>query len=167
VGPEKGRIGDSRVKDISSLLSAFFDRETLRAGGAYHDFLDSWSRIVGQRLADHSRPVEAEKGILLVEAEHSGWIQLLQFKQEAILEELSLKYPELKIRTVAFRLSQDREEVPRSSFGAAPLRPPVAHVSEGVETPGTPDATGRGDNGSGLPPELREILERIRNRLKE
>ena len=56
--------------------------------------------------AVHSRIRELERGVLLVEADHPGWIQILQTKQAELLAAVQRKYPDLDIRAIAFRLSR-------------------------------------------------------------
>jgi hypothetical protein len=58
-------------------------------------------------VAVHSRIRELERGILLVEADHPGWIQILQTKQSALLSAVQRRYQELNIRGIAFRLSRE------------------------------------------------------------
>jgi hypothetical protein len=96
---------ESRIKDVGALLSAFFDEEKLRHGSRYAQFFESWRSVVGERLAAHSRVVDLDKGILIVEAEHPGWIQLLQLRQTKALEALSKRFPDLTFRGIAFRLA--------------------------------------------------------------
>ena len=84
----------------------------------------SWSQIVAkvwprsfdadeQKAQDvpaaavHSRIRELERGVLLVEADHPGWIQILQTKQRELLSAVQRRYPELNIRGIAFRLSRE------------------------------------------------------------
>lgn len=98
-------MGESRIKDIGSLLAAFFDEEKLRRGGRYAQFFESWKAVVGEHLAAHSRVVDLDKGILIVEADHPGWIQLLQLRQTQALNALTKRFPELPLRGIAFRLS--------------------------------------------------------------
>ncbi len=98
-------MGDSRVKDVSSLLSSFFNEDKLQRGELYSSFFASWSSIVGARLAAHSHVADVEKGMLIVEAEHPGWIQLLQLKQSDILQAVARRFPDLGLRGIAFRLS--------------------------------------------------------------
>ena len=89
----------------------------------------SWSQIVtkvwprgfdadGQKAesedvpaaAVHSRIRELERGVLLVEADHPGWIQILQTRQRELLSAVQRRYPELNIRGIAFRLSREQKE---------------------------------------------------------
>ena len=58
-------------------------------------------------VAVHSRIKELERGILLIETDHPGWIQILQTKQGRLLSVVQRQYPELNIRGVAFRLSRE------------------------------------------------------------
>jgi len=95
----------SSIKDVGSLLAAFFDEEKLRRGGRYAQFFESWKAVVGEHLASHSRVVDLDKGILIVEAEHPGWIQLLQLRQTQALNALTRRFPDLPLRGIAFRLS--------------------------------------------------------------
>jgi len=103
-------MGDSRIKDISTLLSSFFDVNKLKQGEHYSSFFSSWPRVVGPRLAAHSRVADVDKGLLIVEADHPGWIQLLQMRQSSILEDVSRQYPELGLRGILFRLFDQKLE---------------------------------------------------------
>ena len=57
-------------------------------------------------VAVHSKIAEMEKGVLLVEADHPGWIQILQTKQVELLSAVQRLYPQQEIRAIAFRLSR-------------------------------------------------------------
>ncbi len=98
-------MDESRIKDVGTLLAAFFEEEKLRRGGRYAQFFESWRAVVGDRLAAHSRVVDLDKGILMVEAEHPGWIQMLQLRQTKTLEALAGRFPDLGLRGIAFRLA--------------------------------------------------------------
>jgi hypothetical protein len=117
-------MGDSRIKDISALLSSFFDKDRLQRGERVSDFFASWESFVGPRLAAHSRVADVDKGFLVIEAEHPGWIQLLQLRQSGILESVARRYPELGLRGIVFRLAGEKARPP-----AAPAKA-VAEVEE-------------------------------------
>jgi hypothetical protein len=103
-------MDDSRIKDVSSLLRAFFNEDRLRKGGEYVRFFSAWADIVGERDAAHSRIRDIDRGILLVEVEHPGWIQLLQLRQHDILAAAQARFPELGLRGIAFRLGGEAWE---------------------------------------------------------
>lgn len=60
---------------------------------------------IGNNLADHSRVVDLKNGVLLVEADHPGWISLLQFYKSFILRGYKMNMPDVKIHNVVFKLS--------------------------------------------------------------
>lgn len=111
---------DSRIKDISSLLTAFFDHETIRQGRHYVEVFGAWKQIAGERLAAHSRVVEIEKGFLIVEAEHPGWIQLLQLRQTELLDSVRNRFPELALRGIVFRLENEVSKAKPTGIQARP-----------------------------------------------
>lgn len=136
-------MDDSRVKDVGSLLRAFFDEDKIRQGSQYVEFFSSWKSIVGPREASHSRVAEIEKGILVIEAEHPGWIQLLQLRQTSILAAVQSRFPELGLRGIAFRLQKDCMSLPvRPKGGATPgpaisgSEPQAEAAEDEAEAPG-------------------------------
>ncbi len=67
---------------------------------------DSEKRMpIGERLAGNTRVVDLKNGVLLVEADHSGWIQYLRFYEKFILKGLKMEAADLKISCLAFRLA--------------------------------------------------------------
>jgi predicted nucleic acid-binding Zn ribbon protein len=95
------------VQRIGGLLEAFIDKEVLQKAGTYSQLFSSWERVSTKcglpAAAAHSRIAALERGILLVEADHPGWIQLLQTKQRELLDEFSRLLPD-EIRGISFRL---------------------------------------------------------------
>jgi len=109
---------------ITDLFKERFGPEFMKNARASAGLFSSWKRIVadvwpantvdetGKKNEDlpaaavHSQIRELEKGILLVEADHPGWIQILQTKQKELLKAIQHRYPELDIRGIAFRLGR-------------------------------------------------------------
>lgn len=110
---------------LTALFRDQFGPEFLANARSSADLFSSWEGIIAEvwpRTADagqkgedipaaavHSRVGELERGLLLVEADHPGWIQILQTKQGELLSAVQRKYPELDIRGMAFKLSRQRE----------------------------------------------------------
>ena len=59
---------------------------------------------IGEKLYAHSKVVDVKNGILLVEADHSGWIQLLYTYQNYIITGIRKNMPELDVNSIVFRL---------------------------------------------------------------
>ncbi|MBN1241848.1 MAG: DUF721 domain-containing protein [Spirochaetales bacterium] len=96
-------MDDSRVKKASDLVSALVSPKAARMGEGWQGFFSAWSELAGERVAAHSRIADVDKGIVVVEADHPGWIQTLQFSQARILAELKRRYPNLGLRGISFR----------------------------------------------------------------
>lgn len=72
----------------------------------YEDSEEYEKRIpLGERLAGNTRVVDLKKGVLLVEADHPGWIQYLRMYQKFILNGLKMNLPELQIKSLAFKIT--------------------------------------------------------------
>ncbi|MCL2878763.1 MAG: DUF721 domain-containing protein, partial [Treponema sp.] len=83
------------IKKAGEMLSALFreqfDPETLENARISTElFSSSWPAAAKKAgipsASDHCRIRELERGILVIEAEHPGWVQILQTKQKNLLE---------------------------------------------------------------------------------
>ena len=101
------------MRKAGDILSDFFREkfgpQFMETARSTSGLFSSWARVVEDipAAAAHSRIRELERGILLVEADHPGWIQILQTKQGELLSVVQSRYPELDIRGIAFRLSRE------------------------------------------------------------
>ncbi|MDR0374910.1 MAG: DUF721 domain-containing protein [Treponema sp.] len=99
------------MKKAGDLLSVFFDEYTGgRNAHSISKVFTSWAAVVREQripaAVDHAQIVELERNIVLIEADHPGWIQILQTKQHEILESFRRRFPELTINGISFRLSR-------------------------------------------------------------
>jgi hypothetical protein len=98
------------MKRAGDLLAAFFDEELLKKAKNYSGLFSSWGQITEKAgiaaAAGHSRFKKFERGVLLVEADHPGWIQILQTKEQRLLKDAQRRFPDLGIRGMSFMLSK-------------------------------------------------------------
>ena len=98
------------MKKAGEILAAFFDKDTLQSAEQMGELFSPsiWSELLGScslsRGVSHSRIAELEKSVLLVEADHPGWIQLLQTKQRELLNAARRRFPEITLTGISFRL---------------------------------------------------------------
>jgi len=106
---------------ISLLFKQRFGENFVDNARSSAELFNSWEKTVCQvwphgdnqkkedipAAAVHSRIKELERGVLIVEADHPGWIQILQTKQAELLQAIQQKCPKLDIRVIAFRLSRE------------------------------------------------------------
>jgi hypothetical protein len=113
------------MKKAGDLLSAIIDEKMMNQARGYSRLFYSWSRLARKygiaAAADHSRIRELERNILLVEADHPGWIQILQTKGHKLLADLRVEFPDLAINGISFRLS--RAPLPPGEAPAPPELP--------------------------------------------
>jgi hypothetical protein len=163
-------MADSRIKSVSELLSSFFDQDTVKKGELYSSFGHSWKTIAGSRLGEHSHPVDIKHGILIVETEHQGWMQLLQLQQDKMLEETQQRFPDLGIRGIAFRLGNPAgpvsgAAVERTWVGTATPSPVTPSPQVPNPVPGKGAAGGKDGTEGRLPPDLEAMFARIKKNI--
>ena len=124
------------MKKAGELLQSYFDSETMNSARTYSAFFSSWKKIVDERLAAHSRIVELEGTVLVVEADHPGWIQLIQLKRSEILNAVRKMFPDLTVTAISIKLKKD-------GFDTPARRPPEPRETE----PETADDAGSRDGG--------------------
>jgi predicted nucleic acid-binding Zn ribbon protein len=124
------------MKKAGDLLSAIFDEKLMQKARDYSDLFSAWADITARQgiaaAAAHSRIVELERFVLLVEADHPGWIQLLQTKQRELLTAVQRRFPDLTITGISFRLSRmplGEEKPAETHEGERP--PPEEYVPPG------------------------------------
>ena len=111
---------------ITALFREEFGPEFMDTARAASGLFSSWAQIIKEvwpqsekddpdnpgfedipAAAVHSKIKELERGTLVIEADHPGWIQILQTKQRGLLSAVQRRYRELDIRGIAFRLSRE------------------------------------------------------------
>ena len=100
------------MKKAGDVLAAFLDKDTLEnaeqmgklfSSSVWSDLLHSCNLSQG---VSHSRIAELERSVLLVEADHPGWIQLLQTKQRELLNAVRRRFPDIHLTGISLRLSR-------------------------------------------------------------
>ncbi|MBU0936919.1 MAG: DUF721 domain-containing protein [Spirochaetes bacterium] len=100
-------MDDLPVHKASELISRIIQPQNAEDAKGWTDFYASWSSIAGDFYSAHARPVDVRNGTVLVEADHPGWIQRMQFDQARLLKAIQRRFPSLKIRSIAFRTAAD------------------------------------------------------------
>jgi hypothetical protein len=97
------------MERAGDLLRRLFDNQDFAKGERYASLFNRWASLAGEDLAAHSHVADVRKGVVLVEVDHPGWMQLLQMKQERVLKSMKSAYPELEIQSIRFRIVSSRE----------------------------------------------------------
>ncbi|MDR0638657.1 MAG: DUF721 domain-containing protein [Spirochaetaceae bacterium] len=68
------------------------------------DDTETKNRVNATKLHDHSKVRELDRQRLVIETDHPGWIQILQFRQRQLLAAAQRKFPALEIKKISFIL---------------------------------------------------------------
>lgn len=138
--------------------------------GKREDENDNEVVTLGEKLAANSHVVDLKNGVLLVEANHPGFIQYLKMYQKFILKGLNWALPDLKINNLAFRLagsnanlSVDYEE--QAVKAKNEMNKKIEDTEKQLEklNLNKNDEKNENKNGGELPPELLERFERLKS----
>ena len=66
------------------------------------DAVTEWARVVGPRIADHSRAVRFQQGILEVEVYGSAWMQELSILKQKLIVTLNRELGASTVREVRY-----------------------------------------------------------------
>jgi len=130
---------------ISVLFKQRFGENFMENARLSADLFNSWENTVCQAwprgedqksedvpaAAVHSRIKELEHGVLFVEADHPGWIQILQTRQAELLLAVQRRCPRLDIRGIAFRLSREPGRVGSKEPAGARATGEIKTTAEG------------------------------------
>jgi predicted nucleic acid-binding Zn ribbon protein len=98
------------MKKAGDLLALILDERILKKSQGYSELFLSWELLTEEAnvaaAAGHSRIKELEGSVLLVEADHPGWIQILKTKQKELLDKINRRFPQISITGISFRLSR-------------------------------------------------------------
>lgn len=148
---------------FSNIESSAFDKNS-KITNAWKNTVSKLS-MEGEKLAAHSRIIDLKNGVLLIEADHPGWIQMLQMQKKFILKGLNFTVKELDIKTLAFRLKgtdaklaaavQEEIEVQESEE----FHDNIRKAENQLERMGYRASKKKGE----LPKELTDIFESLKN----
>ncbi|MDR0474368.1 MAG: DUF721 domain-containing protein [Treponema sp.] len=98
------------MKRAGDLLSTIIDEKMMGKAREYSRLFSTWEYLTKKHqiaaAANHSRIQDLKLGILLVEADHPGWIQILQTRENLLLVDLQESFPDLDISGIAFKMGK-------------------------------------------------------------
>lgn len=102
-------------------------RELIPIVNRWNEILASIPGLSKRHPGVHCRIANLSSGLLTVEADHPGWLQLLQWHQGELVERLQASFPVLAIKGVQFRLTRAGDPVERPNVVMPqPVRPELS-----------------------------------------
>ncbi len=103
-------MSDDNIISAADMVARIFTNIEASKIENGNQIVSSWRSIVesiyrnGPKLAAHSKVIDFKNGILLIETDHPGWIQMLQMYKSYILKGLKKALPDVTVTSLAFRL---------------------------------------------------------------
>ena len=72
------------------------------------DLIDGWTAMVGPEIAAHSRAVDIQDGVLVIDADHGAWRQELSLLIPEIIRKFNAAYGDGAVREVRWLRSPAR-----------------------------------------------------------
>ena len=98
------------MKKAADILRGLLGNEQAAIAGRWSAFFSGWEKLVGTDIASHSRVIDVKRGVVIVEVDHPGWLQVLQMKREQILTGMKKSYPALGIENMRIFVGDGKAE---------------------------------------------------------
>jgi|TARA_B110000438_G_scaffold67164_1_gene67573 predicted nucleic acid-binding Zn ribbon protein len=90
------------LKPINTVLNSFLKNNNLFSGVNQQKAVDLWPKVVGNKIAENTEAVSAERGVLFIKASSSTWSQELQLKKKDILLKINKELGKKTITDLRF-----------------------------------------------------------------
>ncbi len=103
---------DDQIKSTSEIIEKCFSNLLEGKMKHYSSMDQGWEKILknipgnGEKIAAHSEIKEIKNGLLYIETDHSGWIQLIQLHKKQILFLLKKEFASLEIKDFYFTVKE-------------------------------------------------------------
>jgi len=113
-----------RYTSIAGVLPEVARHQGWAAKLDMHSFFPKWAEIVGDEVAEYSRPLKIVKDVLWLEVESSTWMQQLQFEKVQILEDVNATLKISQLKDIKFVLARGGEETAGYQLPELSYEPP-------------------------------------------
>lgn len=93
------------IKKLSELITLYSDRLGLFQQSKILDVYSSWTSIVGEKQAAHSKLIDIKHHTAVIETDHPGWSQQLLLNKRYIIRNFQKKYPQLQVQSISVIVS--------------------------------------------------------------
>ena len=118
------------------------------------------AKIDGSQLADHSKILEFKNGVLVIETDHPGRIQLFQMYKNYIQTGINRKSPDLKVKNILFRLKKNEKNIKAENVEDI-IREKL--LADNIDDEFEKKYPSQNETKSELPDDIKAIFERMKN----
>lgn len=103
-GLDKPMAPNREVKSVGEILKNVVQDFEQPVQGNIRILRESWPKLVGQQIAQHSEPGYIKDFCMCVFVDHPGWVPELERLKRPLLNKLQTTYREMQIRQLRFDL---------------------------------------------------------------
>ncbi len=92
------------MRKVGDILKDYLRERGWLAGNPYAPLFSGWDTVAGASLAAHTRLTDVRDGIMIVEADHPGWLQMARMRKETLLSQARAAAPDARIVDARFFL---------------------------------------------------------------
>ena len=90
------------MEHIAGAIKKLIKKRGLEKGINQQKAVEVWGEVVGQKIKEHTEPLEVKFGVLTVKTTNSVWRQELQFQKNNIVKSINKKLIKTTIKDVRF-----------------------------------------------------------------
>ena len=90
------------MEHIAGAIKKLIKKKGLEKGINQQKAVEVWEEVVGQKIKEHTEPLEVKFGVLTVKATNPVWRQELQFQKNDIIKSINKKLIKATIKDVRF-----------------------------------------------------------------
>lgn len=95
----------NEVKKLSTLIDMYSKELGLFEQSKTLEVYSSWTSIVGEKQAAHSKLRDIKHQTAVIETDHPGWSQQLLLNKRYIIRNFQKKYPQLEVKDISVIVS--------------------------------------------------------------
>ena len=90
------------MEHIAGAIKKLIKKRGLEKGINQQKAVEVWGEVVGQKIKEHTEPLEVKFGVLTVKTTNPVWRQELQFQKNDIIKSINKKLIKTTIKDVRF-----------------------------------------------------------------
>ena len=96
----------TKFRRLSDVLPKVVKTLRLEEAAAARPALDSWADIAGAKIAQHSKPVTVEGGVMVIAVDSPAWMTQLAFLKPQLLIKVAARIGKGKVSDLRFVLAR-------------------------------------------------------------
>ncbi len=94
------------MKKASDFIDILVNSYQMDKHSSSINLFSAWRTIAGEDVASHATLKDIEDGVLIIEVDHPGWLQLVLLQKKKIIASVHRDFPELHIKDI--RVTHER-----------------------------------------------------------